>query len=143
MALFINIKMCSSCFLDLKKKRKTPVSKHNSCSKCEKMVIVRRVWSNKFASNRGEEDALCTQRAAGLKNECCSVRRCSQQFQFQLWGSRAVACCSPYPGSLSLLAPLSTIEFHFTAHLKNIFEAGPAIGRWWREGIPGNEIKRN
>lgn len=35
--------------------------KNNSCSECEKKVITRRVWSNKFASNRGK-DALSTQR---------------------------------------------------------------------------------
>lgn len=92
--------------------------KNNSCSKCEKKVITRRVWSNKFASNRGK-DARHT-KSCCVRNKRCPVRLCSQQFSFQLFCGEAelkvqrLSCCSPYPAFLYLFwrcCPLMMLSF--------------------------------
>lgn len=42
-------------------------------------------------------------KSAFVKNKCCSVRDCTQQFSFQLWGSRAVGSESK---AVALFQPL-------------------------------------
>lgn len=87
--LLIHTDTSYPCYVDLKDINSSVAKNMIHAANVRRRSLHVKVWSDEFASNRGDDDNPRAQRASLCRTNIASLRDCRQQFSFQLWWSIA------------------------------------------------------